>query len=100
MSQLVQHPEQVQRLRDEVSPYIPEPSHEVLHGKIANLPHLNAIINENLRLHPPAAASLQRKTPPEGITIEGVYISGNMTVMRPQYVLGRGRSESSPTYHT
>ncbi|GLB04918.1 hypothetical protein AtubIFM57258_010944 [Aspergillus tubingensis] len=89
MYQLVQHPEQVQRLRDEVSPYITAPSHEVLHEKIANLPHLNAIINETLRLHPPVAASLQRKTPPEGITIEGVYISGNMTVMCPQYVLGR-----------
>ncbi|RAH55977.1 L-ornithine-N5-monooxygenase [Aspergillus piperis CBS 112811] len=87
--QLVQHPEQLQRLRDEVSPYITDPSHEVLHEKIANLPHLNAIINETLRLHPPAAVSLQRKTPPEGITIEGVYIPGNMTVMCPQYVLGR-----------
>ncbi|GKZ89036.1 hypothetical protein AnigIFM59636_010174 [Aspergillus niger] len=90
--QLVQHPEQVQRLRDEVSPYIAGPSHEVLHEKIANLPHLNAIINETLRLHPPAATALQRKTPPEGIIVDGVHIPGNMTVMCPQNVLGRSEA--------
>ncbi|KAI2995014.1 hypothetical protein CBS147346_10164 [Aspergillus niger] len=90
--QLVQHPEQVQRLRDEVSPYTTGPSHEVLHEKIANLPHLNAIINETLRLHPPAATALQRKTPPEGIIIDGVNIPGNMTVMCPQNVLGHSEA--------
>ncbi|RAK94837.1 cytochrome P450 [Aspergillus ibericus CBS 121593] len=87
--QLAQHPDQVQRLREELAPYMTDPSGEVLHEKIAHLPHLNAIINETLRLHPPVAASLQRKTPPEGITIDGVYIPGNMTVMCPQNVLGR-----------
>ncbi|GJP97092.1 hypothetical protein AlacWU_09991 [Aspergillus niger] len=96
--QLVQHPEQVQRLRDEVSPYIAGPSHEVLHEKIANLPHLNAIINETLRLHPPAATALQRKTPPEGIIVDGVHIPGNMTVMCPQNVLGRSKSMPTSLY--
>ncbi|GLA36449.1 hypothetical protein AnigIFM63309_002553 [Aspergillus niger] len=85
--QLVQHPEQVQRLRDEVSPYITGPSHEVLHEKIANLPHLNAIINETLRLHPPAATALQRKTPPEGIIVDEVHIPGEAVYERPMEFL-------------
>ncbi|PWY75516.1 L-ornithine-N5-monooxygenase [Aspergillus heteromorphus CBS 117.55] len=87
--QLVQHPEHIQRIREELAPYITDPSGEVLHEKISHLPHLNAIINETLRLHPPVPAEIQRKTPPEGITIDGVYVPGNVDVMCPQYVIGR-----------
>lgn len=71
-----------------------EASGEVLHEKIAHLEHLNAIINETLRLHPPVPSLLQRKTPPEGITVEGTYIPGNTVVACPQYVLGRSKFQS------
>lgn len=71
-----------------------DPSGEVLNEKIANLDHLNGIINETLRLHPAVPTLLQRKTPPEGITIEGTYVPGNMIVSCPQYVLGRSESIS------
>lgn len=63
-------------------------SGEALHGKIANLDHLNGIINETLRLHPPIPTAIQRKTPPEGIDIDGSHIPGEMTVWCPQSVLG------------
>ena len=69
-----------------------ESSGEVLNEKIANLDHLNAIINETLRLHPPVPTLLQRKTPPEGITVGGTHIPGNTIVSCPQYVLGRSES--------
>lgn len=71
-----------------------ESSGEVLNEKIANLDYLNAIINETLRLHPPVPTLLQRKTPPEGITVEGTYVPGNTIVSCPQYVLGRSESIS------
>ena len=50
---------------------------------------LRAVLSESLRLHPVVPSHMHRKTPPEGIRVEGVWIPGDMTVMCPQYVLGR-----------
>ena len=88
--ELVRHPQQIDKLRQELAPY--KAGHlagELLNEKIANLNHLNGVINETLRLHPPVPTALHRKTPPEGIEIDGTYIPGNMTVWCPQYVIGR-----------
>lgn len=51
--------------------------------------HLNAIINETLRLHPPVPTGGYRQSPPEGITIGGAYIPGNITIVSPRYSLAR-----------
>lgn len=64
-------------------------SKEVLHEKISQLDHLNGVIFEALRLHPPVPTALQRKTPPSGIEIDGTFIPGNTTVYCPQYSIGR-----------
>ncbi|KAI0869988.1 cytochrome P450 [Hypoxylon argillaceum] len=50
---------------------------------------LTAIIDETLRLHPPVPTGGYRQTPPEGITINGTYIPGNVTIISPRYSLGR-----------
>lgn len=90
--ELARHPQHVEKLRAELASYtINNPSGEVLNGDIVYLDHLNGIINETLRLHPPVPAALQRKTPLEGITIGEIYIPGNTTVWSPQYVLGKGK---------
>ena len=41
---------------------------------VVDLPILDCVINEALRLHPAAPASLQRETPSGGRTLNGVYI--------------------------
>jgi cytochrome P450 len=51
--------------------------------------HLNGVINEALRLHPPVPSGLLRVTPPEGITVGRTYIPGNTTVVSPTYTIGR-----------
>ena len=51
---------------------------------------LLSIINETLRLYPPVPGGLQRVTPPEGATIAGRYVPGNMIVSTPTYALHRG----------
>ncbi|KAI0014481.1 cytochrome P450 [Xylariaceae sp. FL0662B] len=51
--------------------------------------HLTAIINETLRLHPPVPTGGYRQTPPSGITINGTYIPGNITLISPRYSLAR-----------
>ena len=91
MLELTQHPEQIQKLREELAPYMPDSTTEVMHQDIANLDHLNAIIYETLRMYPPVPTALARKTPPEGIKIGSEYIPGNMTIWCPQYAIGRSR---------
>ncbi|KAE8387112.1 cytochrome P450 [Aspergillus alliaceus] len=52
-----------------------DPSGVVLNEKIANLKHLNAVINETLCGRPP----------PEGLVIDEIFIPGDTTVICPQY---------------
>jgi tryprostatin B 6-hydroxylase len=59
---------------------------------MANLKHLNAVINESLRLYPPVPTTLYRQTPSEGIMIDDVYIPGSMSVISPQYAIGRSKT--------
>lgn len=51
--------------------------------------HLNAIINETLRLHPPVPTGGYRQSPPGGLSIDGTYIPGNVTIVAPRYSLAR-----------
>lgn len=85
--QLVKNPDQLHKLQEELAPYFTDGI--VDYHTIQNLPHLNGIINETLRLHPPVPTALHRLTPPEGITVGGRHIPGGMTVWASQYVLGR-----------
>ncbi|KAL5431697.1 hypothetical protein PMIN06_012223 [Paraphaeosphaeria minitans] len=87
--QLAQHPEHVEKLRTELSPYLTDRVGNVLNETIAKLDHLNAVIHETLRLHPPVPSLQPRKTPSEGIVVDGMFIPGNTVVSCPQYVIGR-----------
>ncbi|KAH8689533.1 putative cytochrome P450 [Talaromyces proteolyticus] len=87
--ELCLHPEQIEQLRQLVGPYMTDPSGDVLSEKIAHIEHLNGVIYEALRLHPPVPAIIQRKTPPEGIWVDDVFVPGETSVFCPQYALGR-----------
>ncbi|KAL5335743.1 cytochrome P450 [Aspergillus crustosus] len=89
--ELVRHPQEIQKLRAELAPYANTTTGhgEFLHSDIAHLDHLNGVINEVLRLYPAVPTNLQRKTPPEGIVIDGVYIPGETHIYVPLYTLGR-----------
>ncbi|EAW10404.1 cytochrome P450 [Aspergillus clavatus NRRL 1] len=88
--ELVRHPGEMAKLRAELAPYATGADDgEFLGSQIAHLDHLNGVINEALRLYPPVPGLLARRTPKEGIVVDGVYIPGNMTVSCPQYVMGR-----------
>lgn len=89
MLELCRHPEHIDKLRGEIEPHMD--GEEVLNSKICNLEHLNAVIWEVLRLHPPVPSALQRKTPSQGLWVENHFIPGNMTVFCPQYAIGRSK---------
>ncbi|KAI5464250.1 cytochrome P450 [Mariannaea sp. PMI_226] len=59
------------------------------YATVKNLPYLRACLDESLRLSPPVAFGLHRKTPPEGMSIDGHWIPGNTTVAVPAYTAHR-----------
>ena len=93
MLELARHPEHIAKLREELAPYMPDPTDNVLHQAIAHLDHLNGIIYECLRLYPPLPTAAERLTPAEGVDIGGTHIPGNVTVWCPQYAIGRSESD-------
>ncbi|KAK7510511.1 putative cytochrome P450 [Phyllosticta citriasiana] len=88
MYHLALEPQHIDKLREEINPKI-QSDGSINHRDIQDLPHLNGVINETLRLHPAVPTALPRVTPPEGIEVNGTYIPGETTVWCPQYVLGR-----------
>jgi cytochrome P450 len=78
----------VDRLRSEIISEIDSWEGTVT-TKLQYLDHLNGIINETLRLHPPVPTAIPRLTPPEGIQIADVHVPGHITVWCPPYVTGR-----------
>ena len=85
---LAKSPTHIQKLREELGPLLrsDEPFNV---QKMQNAKHLNGIINEALRLHPPTPSGGFRITPPQGITVDGVFIPGEVNVNVPLYALGR-----------
>ena len=94
MLELARHPQQVDKLRDELAACMPDPNADIQNQEIANLDHLNAIINETLRLYPPVPTAMTRTTPPEGIEIGEHHIPGDMTVWCPQYAIARSKEST------
>lgn len=91
--ELTKHPEHIERVREELHSAVPSRmAHDVRNHNIQHLDHLNGVINEALRLHPPVPTAIPRLTPPEGVTIGERFIPGSTTVWCPQDILGRSES--------
>ncbi|GME48286.1 putative cytochrome p450 protein [Neofusicoccum parvum] len=75
-------------LLSELRPHI-QPDGSLRHRDIQDLPHLNGVINEALRLHPAVPTALQRLTPPAGLDINGTHVPGGTVVWTPAYAIGR-----------
>ncbi|KAF4340428.1 pisatin demethylase cytochrome P450 [Fusarium beomiforme] len=88
--ELATNPSQVNKLREEVDKYFSEREHAD-HTSLQNLTHLNAVIDESLRLHPPVPSGLQRVTPPQGLMIGDTMVPGNTIVQVPMHTIQRGR---------
>ncbi|KAJ5817055.1 hypothetical protein N7447_009288 [Penicillium robsamsonii] len=88
MYYLASQPGQLAKLRAEVEPLLV--GRTTLDPKdVGEAKHLNGIIHEVLRLHPPIPSGFPRLTPKEGIVVDGTYIPGDTTVTVPLWVMGR-----------
>lgn len=85
---LASDPLQADKLRAELS-ILMKPNAPFSARDVQNGDHLNGIINEALRMHPPVPSGIFRKTPPEGITVDGVFIPGEVNITLPHHVIGR-----------
>lgn len=67
-------------------------------GALQLLPHINGVINEVLRLVPPAMTGLSRITGPQGLIIDGTFIPPNTKVTAPKYVVMRCKVDSGDIF--
>lgn len=79
LMQLAIHPEYMRAVRDEFQ------QNAATYHCQRPLPLLEAVINESMRLNPSVFFASQRVTPPEGLTINGHFIPGNMIVQIPPF---------------
>lgn len=82
--ELAKHPHHAEKIYEEVQDV------DVTDQKSLNrLPHLNAVINETLRLYPVLLTGGARKTMDEGIIVGGIRIPSYTTVVAPRYSISR-----------
>jgi cytochrome P450 len=60
------------------------------------LVYLQAVINEGLRMHPPSGGLLSKVTPPEGDTINGVFVPGGVNIATNTWGLMRSEDVFGP----
>ena len=65
-----------------------------------NAEYLNGVMNEAMRMHPPVPSGVQRVTPPEGVTIDGVFVPGGVNITVSSWAIGRCKSPNPHTLAT
>ncbi|KAE8361745.1 cytochrome P450 [Aspergillus caelatus] len=76
---LLSTPHVYQKLRDEIRGRYNHLS-EITSTTALQLPYLQAVISEGLRIYPPGSQGFPRNTPPQGIVVNGIYVPGNVEV--------------------
>jgi cytochrome P450 len=86
--ELVKNPELFKRLQKAIDEAVGDK--ELLDcDDLKDIPLLDGVINETLRLHPAVPSGVQRETPPEGLTIGDKYIPGNIIIWQPIHTIQR-----------
>ena len=86
---LIKHPHILEKLREEVCGVFSQGETIAAYARVKSLPYLRACLDESLRILPPLPRGLERKTPPQGMTILGEHIAGGITVSVPTYTAHR-----------
>ncbi|KAJ5105249.1 Cytochrome P450 monooxygenase [Penicillium alfredii] len=79
MYYLLRHREKYRRLVQEIRSAF-EKDADIKLSSIAELPYLNAVLTETLRIYPPIPAMLPRLVPEGGAMINGQYVPGGVSV--------------------
>ncbi|TBU46359.1 high nitrogen upregulated cytochrome P450 monooxygenase 2 [Dichomitus squalens] len=92
------HPDVYKRLQTEVDAFFPPGENALDTARHADMPWLNAVINETMRVYPPLPSGSQRATTREtgGRMVGSYYIPPETTVNIPFYVLHHDPRNFSP----
>ncbi|KAJ4312881.1 hypothetical protein N0V94_007221 [Neodidymelliopsis sp. IMI 364377] len=82
---LLRTPKALERLREEVDVALAPHTIVASYDQVKSLRYLSACLDESMRLLPPVSFGLNRKTGPEGLTVDGQWIPGGVTVAVPAY---------------
>jgi cytochrome P450 len=93
---LLKYPKTYHRLQDEIDTAAKEGrvSNPVTFKEAQELPYLQAVIKEALRMHPATGLPMQRIVPREGTTIAGRFIPGGSSVGINAWVAHHNQSEN------
>ncbi|KAJ5835982.1 cytochrome protein [Penicillium robsamsonii] len=91
---ILDRPEVYQKLVSEIRSRF-QSSSEITFASVATLPYLDAVLQESLRMYPPAPLGMPRVVPEGGATIVGKFVPGKIAVSVPHYA-----SYRSPTKFT
>ena len=86
---LIKNPDKLGELRKELDAALDDDDIIAPWAKVKQLPYLRACLDESLRMYPPVAAALHRKTPPEGTMVMGQFIPGRTIVSMSAYTSHR-----------
>lgn len=87
MAELVNHPNVMKRLQEEVREVVGKKS-EVDENELKQVNYLNYVIKETLRLHPPLALSVPRESS-RSATVKGYHIPSKTTVIINAWAIAR-----------
>jgi cytochrome P450 len=79
LARLVYNPDKYEILVKEIRDAF-KSEEEIRYEKLSELPYLNAVIEEGLRIHPPVPTGLLRTVPKDGDTVDGVWVPGGVCV--------------------
>lgn len=91
---LLKHPDTLEKLLDELSEQkklgkFKRTDDLVSWDEVRELPYLDAVIKEALRCHPATGLTLERVTPPQGVTVCGQLIPGGTIIGCNAWVIHR-----------
>ncbi|KAF2122857.1 putative benzoate 4-monooxygenase cytochrome P450 [Lophiotrema nucula] len=81
-------PRVMQKLQDEIRSTFSSEA-DIHLRTLTRLPYLDAVVEEALRMYPPASSIFPRRTPSEGDEIDGYYVPGNTSVGVHQFATYR-----------
>jgi cytochrome P450 len=87
---LLKYPQTLQRLRDEIEDFERKgacSNPKVTFKEAQNMPYLQAVIKEALRVHPATGLPMWRVVPPEGADVCGYHFKGGETVGANSWVM-------------
>ena len=94
---LLIHPDCHRKVRKEVRDRFKDKEDMTLETIIADLPYLQAVINESLRVYPPGIMGQPRLVPPDGASISGNFYPPGTTVQMNVYAANHAsRNFSAP----